>query len=329
MAVANGARDNVSVLLGNGRGRFSPPTDFPVGKGAINVAVGDFDRDGDLDLAISTYDSQELDILLGNGKGSFSPAHSYPLVGNGGSIMAADFNEDGALDLGVCVYNAFPNNQVTIFLGTGAGRFTAATSVPVVDPQGLAVADFNRDGHLDVAVGTFFFETVAVALGKGTGDFARTIEYRRLGPGKQFPIDLAAADFNLDGKPDLVTANFESGDASVLLNLPNVMIKAAGASASEGGKNIGIFHVIRTDCTEDPLLVRYSVSGTAEPGQDYKPLSGEVVIAAGTERANIRVLPLDDPRKEPAETVTVNLSDAPTYTVGPQNSATVTINDND
>ena len=327
LAVVNGGSNDVSILLGNGAGGFGPPANFPAGIFPYAVAAGDFDEDGNLDLAVSTYGSQEVRILLGDGSGKFTTGASYSLAGNSTAIVAADFNHDSHPDLAVSVFNNYPNNHVAIFLGDGSGGFTPGAEIIVPNAHGLAAADFNFDGELDVAVATYGFNTIAVASGDGTGNFGPATDHD-LKPGRHSPFDVAAGDFNGDGKPDVVTANYGSGDASVLLNLPNVKINVADSFASESD-TVGRFRVTRTGCTAEPLLVHYTVGGTSQPGTDYKELSGQVVIEAGRANAPIRVVPLDDTIAEPVETVIISLSPDPSYGLLGHNSATVAISDND
>ena len=326
LAVVNGGSANVSILLGNGSGGFGAASNFPVGAGPNAIVIRDFNEDGNLDLSVSTYDSEKLKILFGDGTGDFTAGGSYPLGGNSFAIATGDFNHDGHSDLAVGVNNIYPNNHVAIFLGNGKGIFTQAPDVLVYDVVGLAIADFNLDGELDIAVATYD-GTVAIAFGDGTGAFSPVTEYhmRHL----DNPLGIAAADFNGDGKPDLVTANYGNSDASVLLNVPKVHITAPDASAAEPGSDTGTFRVTRNGCTADSLTVHYAVSGTATPRNDYKALCGKVTIPAGKSGVTITVVPLNDTTPEPTETVTVSLTHNPYYFVGGQSSATVTITDDD
>src|SRR2546430_1444336 len=95
----------LSVLLGNGDGTFQAHKEFAAGEAPNWVAVGDFNGDGRLDLAVvdgqgNAWTSALL-ILIGNGDGSFKTPVSYALKTNGTSVAAADFNGDGKLDLAV------------------------------------------------------------------------------------------------------------------------------------------------------------------------------------------------------------------------------------
>ena len=214
LAIGNEANDDVSILLGNGTGNFGLPTNFPAGDQPESVAVGDFNEDGILDLAVSAYISTNVVILQGDGAGGFTYKNSYPLAGNAAEVVVGDFNNDQHLDFAVGYYNA--DNHIVTFLGNGLGAFTSGGAVPVGDVHGLTAADFNLDGNLDLAGATYFGEGVMVAVGDGTGHFnAKKFSLTGRQP---LPYDVAAADFDGDGRPDLVTANYGNGTASLLFN---------------------------------------------------------------------------------------------------------------
>src|SRR5207248_183153 len=88
----------VFILLGNGDGTFQPPVDYTAGTWPLFVAVGDFNGDGQKDLAVANGLSNNVSILLGNGNGTFQPAVNYP-VGNPYSVAVGYFNADSHLDI--------------------------------------------------------------------------------------------------------------------------------------------------------------------------------------------------------------------------------------
>jgi hypothetical protein len=174
-----------------------------------SVAVGDFNGDGKLDLAISDYDGNRVVVLLGNGDGSFTLAASFPATGNSPNhIAVGDFNGDGKLDLAVACSGA-----VTILLGNGDGTFTPAT--PIATSQGsIAVGDFNGDGKLDLAVANLVGNTVNILLGKGDGSFTPASSPTVVGSA---PYAIAVGDFNGDSRVDLAVANAGSNNVTILL----------------------------------------------------------------------------------------------------------------
>src|SRR5213083_3066427 len=79
----------------------APAADFPTGVSSASVAVGDFDGDGRLDLAVANNGSDDVSVLLGNGDGTFQPAVNYPVGEFPWSVAVGDFDGDGRLDLAV------------------------------------------------------------------------------------------------------------------------------------------------------------------------------------------------------------------------------------
>jgi hypothetical protein len=212
LAVTNSGDNTISVLLGNGDGTFQAPQNTAVGIEPLALAVADFNGDGYLDVAVlnsahisgNQYGEGTVGLLLGNGDGSFQPAQTYQTGRAPSGLAVGDFNCDGALDLAVTIPNLNGGNgTVAIFLGKGDGSFQAAQSYAVGPlPQAPAVADFNGDGHLDLAVPNQGYPAkgVSVLLGNGDGTFQAAQNYAT----NSTLYSLAVGDFNADGRPDLV-----------------------------------------------------------------------------------------------------------------------------
>ena len=219
LVVANwgwpGDPGNVSVLLGNGDGTFQAPLNIGAGDFPVSVAVGDFNGDGKLDLAVANQNDPgpgTVSVLLGIGDGTFLPAVAFRAGTYPTYVAASDVNGDGRLDL---VVADGASNTVAVLLGTGTGIFLPPQAFAAGQfPISVAVADLNGDGHPDLAVADYSYWSAAVSvlLGNGDGAFRAAASFR-VG---SFGTSVAVGDFNRDGRPDLAVANLNSANVSVL-----------------------------------------------------------------------------------------------------------------
>ena len=145
---------------------------YPADFSPASIAVGDFNGDGILDLAVvnaGSYGSASgnVSVLLGKGDGSFQPTPAYTVGAYAFSAVVSDFNGDGHLDLAVAGYlDVEPTTpEVSILLGNGDGTFQAVQNYPTQGGS-LAVGDLNGDGHLDLVT-----SGGSVLLGNGDGTF--------------------------------------------------------------------------------------------------------------------------------------------------------------
>ena len=105
-------------MLGNGHGTFAPAVSYAAGNGPASLVTGDFNRDGNLDLAVANGLGGSISLVLGNGDGTFQVAVGYAVSFMPVSIAAVDLNQDGARDLVVGNSEA---QDLSVLLNTGWG----------------------------------------------------------------------------------------------------------------------------------------------------------------------------------------------------------------
>jgi len=202
--------NTVSVLLGNGDGTFQNQVTYATGTSPYAVAVGDFNGDGKLDLAVTNRADDTVGVLLGNGDGTFQNQVFYYVGNYPSSVAVGDFNGDGKLDL---VVTNIDDDTVSVLLGNGDGTFqNQVTYTTGPESISVAVGDFNGDGKPDLAVADGI-GGVNVLLGNGDGTFQNQVTY----PVVDASDAIVVADFNGDGKLDLAVTNAIDFEVEVLL----------------------------------------------------------------------------------------------------------------
>ncbi len=125
LAITNGSPNtqsggSVSILLGNGNGTFESKVDYAVGSNPYGIALGDFDQDGNLDLAVVNTSSNTVSILISNGDGTFKAKVDYSTGQSTYGITVGQYNQDNYVDLRILDSSG---NTVTTLYGAGNGTF--------------------------------------------------------------------------------------------------------------------------------------------------------------------------------------------------------------
>jgi hypothetical protein len=215
LAAATG-NNTISVLLGNGTGAFPTHVQYAVPGNPYAIIHGDFNGDGNQDLATADQYSSQVSVLLGNGDGTFQGHVEYAGASGGApvALATADVNGDGKLDLVVVNYKT---NNVSVLLGNGDGTFQAHVEYATGNgPMGVAIGDLNGDGKLDLVVANSIDNTVSVLLGNGDGTFQAAVPYATANT----PTCVVVGNFTTSDTLDVAIAT-SGGLASVLLGNGN------------------------------------------------------------------------------------------------------------
>ncbi len=247
-AVANFADSTLSVFLGgvdtNGNSTFTPVAGSPFAlpanvSGPVAMTVADFNADGKPDIAIVNQTTLanpsvaqgNVVVLQGNGDGTFTQFPGSPIAVGQNPVAIASGDLDGNASADLAVVNK-TDNSVTVLLNNGDATFVAGPNSPVstaTNPTGIAIADFNQDGHADFAVTGGDTNTFRVFFGVAAGLFTLGFE-PPAGPSGSTPTAIVTAQLVSGGFPDVAITNNVSGaagDVTVVLS-PASLFSSSG-----------------------------------------------------------------------------------------------------
>lgn len=163
--------NNVTILLGDGKGGFkeSAGSPFAAGDSPFGVAIGDINGDGNLDLAVDNSPSvtssntghDGLTILLGDGTGRFAKMAGSPFATGNGPVQVAigDVNSDSINDVVVTNYK---DRNITVFLMSRSGLASQYNIQVGSQPDGIAIADLDGDGRNEILVTNSGDNTISI-----------------------------------------------------------------------------------------------------------------------------------------------------------------------
>ena len=207
----------LALFLGNGDGTLAEVEYIEVADDPSSPVLGDFDRDGDLDIAVTSDEVTLFDdgvwVLLNRGDATFEPAVGYVTAQLPFQNVVGDFTNDGYLDI-LTIHSG--TNRTTLLVGNCDGTFREALPLGMGDGSTVVAADFNLDGRLDVAVNPGP-NRAFVYPGNGDGTFAEPLSIAVPVPGGT----LSSLDMNGDGKPDLAVTSRTAGSNGVVCGFIN------------------------------------------------------------------------------------------------------------
>jgi hypothetical protein len=198
--------NTISVFIGLGNGTFAPDYRLTTLVAPSDVAIADFDRDGDLDVLITHGVSTAILLFVNNGQGGLAPViFSLGVVQSTPSV--ADLNGDGWPDV------ALTTGVASVLFNDHTGGFTLQQGSAIAS-GGVGLADFDHDGDADLVAADFSRSLASVLLNDGAGHFVTGAVV----PAGYQTGRCAGADFGRDALPEIVTANVRAGSISFVTN---------------------------------------------------------------------------------------------------------------
>lgn len=245
--------NTVNVFISRGDGTFEARADYEAAFGASHIDLGDVNGDGVVDVVAGSFSQSSIRVLLGNGDGSFRAGETFASFASSFGLSLADYNNDGFED----VVRVINSDEVLLHRGNGDGSFTAAITLDISGYgfDTIAVADFNHDGNVDLAMGDFDNDQLHIALGNGDGtfDFSRSFSAPG-GPGGSPDL----GDLNGDGFTDIVLGAETGDQALVYLGNGDGSFKAATSAATGGAPYATRFGDVDGDGALDVVSSNFS-----------------------------------------------------------------------
>ncbi len=198
VVVLNQESNSVSVLLGEGDGEFDTPEDYRVGRYPMDMTLVDIDGDSFLDV-IAIDGEREVSLLLGNGNGTFKPRIRERVSDHVQSVISDDLNGDGAPELILTT-----GDRVVIYEVNADATLGDRKRIRLEGASKTVTHDFNRDGHVDLAVLASYPQRLEILLGDGELGFESVDRHPLIG---QPANSIVSVDVNMDGLMDVVTGS--------------------------------------------------------------------------------------------------------------------------
>ncbi|CAF4784998.1 unnamed protein product [Rotaria socialis] len=222
-SIANYHSDNIALFLGFGNGSFRSAILYSTGldSGPYSVLVGNFNSDDRLDVVSANNAANYLVLFLHYGFESFKTKETYATTSDlpSRSIAYGGLNGDGRVDLVTAYSDAY---TICVIFGTQDETFSISQSYYTGFyslPYSVAVADFNNDKRLDIAIANTFGLNTGIFLGNGDGTFSAQTTYPT--GLNSLPTDIDVSDFNSDHHMDIAVADYGIDNVGVFLGNGN------------------------------------------------------------------------------------------------------------
>ncbi|MBS4027065.1 MAG: T9SS type A sorting domain-containing protein [Ignavibacteriales bacterium] len=200
----SGGQGSITIMINNGNGTFQNPYGYYVSSAASTVCAGDYDNDGDKDLAVTNWYDATVTIFFNTGGGLFTRGGDYLVGAYPHELVAADFDGDGNRDIATANTNyGGDNGSVTILKNTGQGIFELIATITVDEhPQALSAADIDSDNDIDIVIANRNSNNVFILKNDGGAfEISSTVEVG------VWPTGITPGDFNQDGYVDFAVTN--------------------------------------------------------------------------------------------------------------------------
>ncbi len=237
LALRSVSNNLVQILLGNGSGGFTQSDQLSLASARATVS-GDFNQDGNVDLAIAD-DGSTTKLFYGRGDGTFTPPAALSGTGTFIESRFIDLNNDGLGDL---ITTNRSSNQVTVYIGDGQGNFSAGVNYSTPsNPTKFDLNDFNSDSHLDLILTNSSNNQVWLYIGNGDGTF--NVGSSVVTHGGSLGSAITSGDYDNDGNQDIAVA--EDNTATIKVFFGN------GAASFSSGVNLTAYNSVSKMFTKD------------------------------------------------------------------------------
>lgn len=279
---------NAGIEEGDDGKQLKDPVIMPVSGGPFDLAIGDLNRDGTLDIAVANADGDAITLLFGTGNGSFAAPVDLPFPGNPRGIAIGDFNRDGIPDI---VGTKFTGTTVEVLYGAGDGTFARRLALPsprgTTGAQGVVAGDFDHDGWGDFAVAS---TSGSIRVYKMFATGAVVIDLTAAAVGWNV---IAAADLDRDGSQDLAVASAGSSIVQVLYNRTSGWTASAQIPVAASPRGIDIRDLNRDGRSEIVVAGRAASLATVITRADNGTLS-TADFASGSGARDVAIADFDN-----------------------------------